>query len=96
MYTVKESDIHGKGLFANRTITQGTVIGQLEGEPTTQDGPHVLWVTDEQGIQGHNDIRYVNHLKSANACYLDDASLIALRDITEGEEITHDYGEDWE
>ena len=96
MYIVQESRIHGKGLFASCTIAEGTVIGQLEGHPTTEDGPHVLWISDEQGIQGYNDIRYVNHNKFANACYLDDASLIAIRDITEGEEITHDYGDDWE
>jgi len=96
MVTVKDSRIHGKGLFAEQFITAGTLIGKLEGPRTRDDGPHVLWISDEVGIHGQNDIRYVNHAKAPNACYFDDGDLIALRDIPPGEEITHDYGEGWD
>lgn len=96
MYEVKDSPIHGLGLFASIRIPKGALIGTLEGVPTKRDGPHVLWVTEEVGIAGVNDIRYVNHARRANACYFDDGTLVALRDIDVGEEITHDYGQEWD
>jgi SET domain-containing protein len=37
------------------------------------------------------DLKYINHCERPNACYYDDLSVVALRDIEAGEEITHDY-----
>ncbi len=96
MFTVKESRIHGKGLFAEINIKEGTVIAFLEGKRTEQDGPHVLWIDDEIGFEVVNECRYVNHSPDPNAAYYDDLTLVALRDIQPGEEITHHYGETWE
>ena len=39
---VRESPIHGQGLFAADFIPRGTIIGFLEGRATHDDGPHVL------------------------------------------------------
>jgi len=90
---VRDSAIHGKGLFAARRIRKGEHIGQIEGRLTTTDGPHVLWLTDELGIEVLNDLRYINHADSPNAAYFDDGEVAALRAIQPGEEITHHYGE---
>jgi len=42
------------------------------------------------------DLKFINHSDRPNACYYDDLSVVALRDIETGEEITHDYAcGDW-
>ena len=93
---VAASDIHGQGLFAKSRIRGGTVIGWLQGRPCTEDGDHVLWISEHQGIEVMCDLRYINHSDQPNACYYDDLSVIALRDIAPDEEITHDYASnDW-
>jgi len=92
---VKESGIHGKGLFATKKIKAGEIIGFVVGEKTDKDGPHVLWVDEDTSIKVTGDLRYINHSKTPNACYCDDLSVIAVGDIKRNQEITHDYGEDW-
>ena len=93
---VAPSDIHGKGLFARTPIKGGSIIGHLVGRPCTEDGDHVLWISETRGIEVLCDLRYINHSDQPNACYYDDLSVVALRDIAPGEEITHDYGcNDW-
>ena len=88
---VSDSHIHGKGLFASQDIKLGEVIGIIEGEPTTKDGDHVLWLSDEEGIHVTCDLRYINHAEKPNVCYYDSLEVIALRDIKQGEEFTHFY-----
>lgn len=91
MYEVRESPIHGRGLFAKTLIPADTVIGTLEGDAVTEDGPHVLWIDDEKGFRVSNDLKFINHATSANAAYYDDLTVMTLVDILPGEEITHDY-----
>lgn len=95
LYIVKESAIHGKGLFAAQKIQSGALIGTIEYKPVTDDGPYVLWLDAETGIRVDSDLKYINHNPNPNACYCEDLDVVALRDINEGEEITHDYGDDW-
>lgn len=94
MTEVKHSPIHGRGLFASTFIPADTIIGHIEGRPATEDGPYVLWIEDDHGIEVLNDLRYINHSSAANAVYYDDLTVVALRDISPGEEITHNYGGD--
>lgn len=95
MYYVAESPVHGRGLFASRSIAEGEILGRLVGKPTTEDGPHVLWLSDETGFEVSCDLRFINHSKQPNAIYYDDLTVVALCDIAPGEEIVHDYGDDW-
>ena len=88
---VAASGIHGMGLFAGRFIRKGAIIGWLKGDPCRDDGPHVLWISASLGIEVTCDLKYINHADNPNACYYDDLSVVALRDIWPGEEITHDY-----
>jgi hypothetical protein len=93
---VAVSAIHGKGLFANTVIAGGDVIGWLNGKPCSTDGAYVLWISERQGIEVLCDLRYINHADDPNACYYDDLSVVALRDIQPHEEITHNYtSNDW-
>ena len=93
-FYVKDSGIHGKGLFANRCIEEDEVIGSIAYKPTDIDGPYVLWV-DDQGILVECDLKYINHSHEPNACYCEDLNVVALKTINKDEEITHDYGDDW-
>ena len=96
---VGESTIHGRGLFARKKIKAEDYIGTYEGPATQKDGMHVLWLWNEEterweGINGKNEMRFLNHSGQPNADWWDD-ELYALRTIKKGEEITFDYGEDW-
>ena len=92
MTYVAASPIHGKGLFAAKPIRAGTIIGWLEGRPCTTDGSHVLWISETEAFEVTCELRYINHSSRPNACYYDDLSVVALRDIAVNQEITHDYG----
>jgi len=94
-YTVKESDIHGKGLFAACAIPEGDIIGTIKYNPVEEDGPYVLWIDDTTGIQVDCELKYINHNANPNACYCEDLQVVAIKNIQPGEEITHDYGDDW-
>ncbi len=93
---VKNSGIHGRGLFAKRRIAKGEFIGEYRGRSTMKDGPHVLWVEHEkdeyrvQGIDGKNELRFTNHSEDPNAVFYGE-ELVALRAIATGEEITFNY-----
>ena len=95
LYVIKESHIHGKGLFASCHINEGDVIGCIKYKPVKEDGPYVLWIDADTGIQVDSDLKYINHHAEPNACYCEDLQVVALRDILVDEEITHDYGDDW-
>ncbi len=92
---VAESPIHGKGLFASQSISADTVIGKLTGRKTQQDGMYVLWLDNKTGFKVSCDLKYINHSDTPNACYYDDLSVVALRNIKKGEEITHNYEAEW-
>lgn len=96
---VGESPIHGRGLFAARVIEAGERIGTYSGPRSSAIDTYVLWVEDEQGneygIEGRNDLRFVNHSAEPNAVF-EGLELHALRRIEPGEEITHHYGEEWD
>jgi hypothetical protein len=93
---VADSLIQGKGLFAGVHVPAGAVIGRIQGIPCKHDGSHVLWLRADEAIEVTCDLRYINHSDDPNACYYDDLSVMALRDIQPQEEITHDYASnDW-
>ena len=95
---MRESPIHGKGVFAKESIGEGTVIGVYEGPEVERDGAYVLWVECDDGsfygIEGRNELRYLNHSSSPNADF-DDEELSAVRAIAPGDEITLHYGDAW-
>jgi SET domain-containing protein len=96
---VRESPIHGKGVFARRRLRRGQWIGRFEGDSTRRNGTYVLWLIDEDGretgIRGRNALRFLNHGDPENAEFVD-ADLHAVRNIQPGAEILIDYGEAWE
>lgn len=96
---VKESPIHGKGVFARRDIARGDFIGSYEGPKARKDGTYVLWIFEEDGtsfgINGKNQLMYLNHSKKHNARF-EGPDLYATKKIKKDQEIVFHYGEDWE
>lgn len=93
---VARSAIHGRGLFAARSLASGQLIGVYDGPIVDSDGPHVLWIEDDTpgswtGYDGQNEMRFMNHDDSPNA-EMDGLYCYALQDIETGAEITIDYG----
>lgn len=95
---VTDSGIHGKGLFARADIEEGAYLGEYEGPVAKRNGSHVLWVYDDDGVvgrSGRNKLRYLNHSNDSSAEF-DGFELYATRKIKTGEEITINYGDDWD
>ena len=95
-----DSGIHGTGLFASRDIQPGEYIGTYWGPEARRNGTYVLWVYDEHdensatGRSGRNLLRYLNHAKDCNAEF-DGYDLYAAMHISQGTEITFDYGSEF-
>ena len=88
---VADSEVHGKGMFAAVDIKKNTLIGELLGTPTREDGTYVLWLTKKLGLHLKNDLRFINHDKKPN-CELSDVDVVTVRSIKKDEELLHDYG----
>lgn len=95
----RASAIHGKGAFATQAFLVGDHVGVYVGEPTNDDGMHVLWIeTDDRtwrGIDGTGVLRWLNHSKNPNVEF-DGPDLLAIAAINSGDELTFHYGEEWE
>jgi len=92
---VDDSGIHGCGLFAKQKIKKGEVIGEIKRKRAKKDGPHVLWVSENEGYKVDGPLKYINHSTKPNAAYFDDLTVVALKDIKKDTEITHNYGDEW-
>lgn len=79
-FAVRESKIHGKGVFATRKIPAGTLIIEYTGElisakqavqrynPSPDNPTHTFYFSLESGkvIDGGNDARWINHACEPN------------------------------
>ena len=92
---VKKSKIQGKGLFTEVNLRMGTVLGWCKTKSVKKPSPHTLWLDSDRLVDVTCKLKYINHHKSPNVAYFDDLSVVTLRDIKAGEELTHDYGDAW-
>jgi Uncharacterised nucleotidyltransferase/SET domain len=92
---VRESKVHGIGVFARRKFGGGEVIARFAGRRTDRKGMYVVPQVDAQGdsvrVELSGDVRFLNHSCSANA-KLERFALVAVKPIPAGKEITIDYG----
>lgn len=86
---VKQSPIHGEGIFARSRLPRGRKIAYFEGYETDQDTRYSL-LLDGKRIEPTGELKYLNHSCNPNA-YFSDRWLVASRDISIGDEITIDY-----
>ncbi len=103
---VKDSGIHGKGLFSTVDIAEGSKIFVIEGEAISEeecikreaDGNVYIFWNESNYIDTYmtNKIKYINHNCDCNCDVLENDEeslmLVAYRDIKAGEELTIDYG----
>jgi SET domain-containing protein len=103
---VRQSGVHGQGVYAVQSIPKGTRIIEYTGErvswedaPDDDNDPHTFNFGLENGQVinprvGGNDARWINHSCDPNceAVEEDDRVFIyAIRDIQAGEELLYDY-----
>src|SRR3990170_867086 len=100
--TVKKSKIHGKGVFANRDFGKEESILEIDDSQVVKDESILTqyqknfvcdWLGDKVVLMQAPE-RYINHYCEPNA-YVNTIkgtrTLIAMRDIHKGEEITYDF-----
>ncbi len=90
MIEVKDSKIHGKGLFSTRDIPKDFVLGKCEVAKTKKPNEYTLWVGKKM-LDVCCDFKYINHSSNPNVVYYDDLTVVALKNIKAGEELTHQY-----
>jgi len=66
------------------------VLGVCDTKETDKDCSYTRWVEDER-YQVVCDFRFINHSDAPNVAYCDDFSIVALENISRGQELLHDY-----
>ncbi|MDQ2824745.1 MAG: SET domain-containing protein-lysine N-methyltransferase [Verrucomicrobiota bacterium] len=104
---VRESPIHGRGLFATANIAKGEVVlakgghivdrATLRSDITPKLGPVEIQIGDDIFIapvtedERELSMLYSNHSCDANLGMRGEITFVAMRDIRAGEELTHDW-----
>ena len=86
---IKESPIHGYGLFAKSPIKKGTHLGVSHVYAPGFEGSHIR--TPVGGFINHSDEPNCVKIESPEESMLTYYSLVTSRDIEEGEELTLTY-----
>jgi len=104
---VRESKIHGRGMFATADIAKDEVIAvkgghiisrkQLREKVTPQLGPVEIQIGEDLFIapvtedEREGSMLYSNHSCDANLGMRGEITFVAMRNIRAGEELTHDW-----
>jgi SET domain-containing protein len=104
---IRESKIHGNGLFATTDIAKDEIVAVKGGHIvdrkilreriTPQLGPAEIQIDDDLFIapvtdeERESSMLYSNHSCDANLGMRGEVTFVAMRDICAGEELTHDW-----
>ena len=104
---VRESKIHGRGLFATADIAKNEIVAvkgghivdrkTLRENITPQLGPVEIQIDDDlfiapvTGEEQEGSMLYSNHSCDPNIGMRGEITFVAMRDIRAGEELTHDW-----
>jgi len=104
---VRESKIHGRGLFARADVAKGEIVAvkgghivdreMLHREITPRLGSVEIQIGDDLFIAPVSDnerelsMLYTNHSCDPNIGLRGEITFVAMRDIAAGEELTHDW-----
>ena len=106
---VKESDIHGKGIFISTKVPKDNKLLEIKGvvidgdeceRREEEDNVYIFWNGDDCYIDTSmtKKIKYINHDCDFNCDVVENGRgglmLIAYHTIEAGEELTIDYGYD--
>ena len=105
---VKDSGIHGKGIFSTVNMHEGKKILDIKGEiidgdecerrEEEEDNVYIFWNGDDCYIDTNRTrkIKFINHNCDFNCDVVEDGKnglmLIAYKNIKAGAELTIDYG----
>jgi len=105
---VKDSRIHGKGIFATARIPKDKIIMGISGDvidgnecekrEDEENNVYIFWNGEDTyfDTSSTEKIKYINHNCDFNCDVVESDSgglaLVAYRDIETGEELTIDYG----
>jgi len=105
---VRDSKIHGKGIFSRSFIPKDDLVIVIRGDvidgnecerrEDEEDNVYIFWNGDDCYIDtnNHGKIRFINHDCDPNSEVMDrdeeTLNLVAIKDIYPDEEITIDYG----
>ena len=95
---VRRSPLGGCGVFATDSIRAGDRVGRYIGKRTATNGRHVCWIKFDdgwRGYQGRGHLRFLNHADRPNSEF-HGLDLYAIRLMREGDEVTIDYGDEYE
>jgi len=102
-FVVKKSPIQGNGVFALRSFRKGKRICTMEGKPITIAELRRRFLSNKRiscdafqtGVRTYIELKrpyiYFNHSCRPSTGVKGRRTLMALRDIKKGEEITYDY-----
>jgi uncharacterized protein len=104
---VRESKIHGRGLFATADIAKDEIVAvkgghivdrkTLRENITPQLGPVEIQIDDDLfiapviGEEQEGSMLYSNHSCDPNVGIRGQITFVAMRDVRAGEELTHDW-----
>jgi len=103
---VKESSIHGRGLFASADISKGEIVAVKGGHIITRQvlaslqptlGPAEIQIADDLFIcpvtpaEREGSMIFSNHSCEPNLGLRGQIVFVAMRDINANEELTHDW-----
>lgn len=103
---VRESPIHGRGLFASQAIAQGEVVAikggyileagtwrSLERELGAAEIPVAdgFYIAPSNQEEREGSMLFTNHSCDPNICIEGQIVFVAMRRIEPGEELTHDW-----
>lgn len=105
---VSNSKIHGMGVFAAGDIPKGSLVWTFvsgfdkvypKDHPNKLSKNEAIWFKDkaylweDKWYLDGDDAKFINHSDTPNIGVLDSGDMVALRDISDGEEITSNYKE---
>lgn len=91
---VRQSPIQGKGLFSCRSFLTGEIVEEIDGEIVLRDSKskYAIPMSGGRTMILCNKVKFVNHSTNPNVTFnLKRWALIAIRDISKGEELTSFY-----
>jgi SET domain-containing protein len=82
-------DINGNGLYSTKNYTKNEIIYTLTGKQFNHPTRETIYVGDGKHIYDEYGI-FMNH-SFEPSCFIDGYNVVALKDISPGDELTFDY-----
>lgn len=88
---IRETDRYGKALFTKKELRKDEVVFTICGPVTTEWTLHTIPISWELLIDDQVVGMYLNHSCEPNCGIRNRTQVVAMHDISEGEELTIDY-----